>query len=75
MSYFRSPVPWAPATPDGLAAKTDKSKLIDILQKDIHFDPPHLEKCARAVDVNALLHSIVGMLENFGGLAEKICSL
>ena len=67
--------PWALVTPDGLAAKTNKSKLIHILKKKIHFNPPHLEQFAYAVDGKSLQHSIVGMPENVGGLAENCFSL
>ncbi|KAL8613731.1 hypothetical protein ACOMHN_029588 [Nucella lapillus] len=34
MCYPLSPIPWSMATPDGMPAKTDKSKLMQLLEKE-----------------------------------------
>ena len=38
--YLRISVPWALTTPDGLPARTDKSKLNNILENEIKLRTP-----------------------------------
>ena len=70
-----SPVPWALANPDGLPVKTDKDKLMHMLEKHVDFEHPQLESCTFVIDGNAMLQSLVGLPGTFGELAQKIFSL
>ena len=75
LTYPMSPVPWALANPDGLPVKTDKAKLVHMLEKHVDFEHPQLESCTFVIDGNAMLQSLVGLPGTFGELAQKIFSL
>ena len=75
LTYPMSPVPWALANPDGLPVKTDKAKLMHMLEKHVDFEHPQLESCTFVIDGNAMLQSLVGLPGTFGELAQKIFSL
>ena len=75
LAYPMSPVPWSLATPDGLPVKTNKAKLMHILEEPVDFEEPQLELCTYVIDGNAMLQSLVGLPGTFGELAQKVFSL
>lgn len=73
LSFPLSPIPWALATADGLPVKTDKSKLLHLLESDVEAPlTPKLEDSVYIIDGNAVLHSLVDIPPTFVQLAKKV---
>ena len=73
--YSLGPVPWSLATPDGQMAKTTKSTLLQLLEKDC--DPIEVvpNDAVWVVDAMALLQSITNVPRTFGELAEAVFTM
>ncbi|KAL8571804.1 hypothetical protein ACOMHN_053962 [Nucella lapillus] len=72
MCYPLSPIPWSMATPDGMPAKTDKSKLMQLLEKEQVLQDLDRSKCTSIVDGMVLLHSLTALPSTFAELADKV---
>ena len=76
LQYELGPLPWSLATGDGSIAKTQKSKVLDVLKKIgsscDNAIPPHT---AVTLDAMAMLQSLVHPAATFGGLAEEVFSM
>ena len=73
LTYPLGPVPWSMATPDGFPMKTDKSKLLHLLEASVEpSEMPPLNTAVYVVDGNALLQSMVSIPDNFEALAENV---
>ena len=75
LKYSLGPVPWSLAIPDGQMAKTMKSILLHLLEKDV----PPFEAVPRdavwIVDAMVLLQSLSNVPRMFGELVEAIFCL
>ncbi|KAK3106630.1 hypothetical protein FSP39_024006 [Pinctada imbricata] len=76
-TYPLGPVPWALATADGVPFKSDKAKLLHVLESNLPSvtNVPQRQTTAYICDGNALLHSLIGIPETFGQITEKIFDL
>ena len=72
MCYPLSPIPWSLATPDGMPAKTDKSKLLHLLEKEQELQDLDHSKCTSIVDGMVLLQSLTALPSTFAELADKV---
>lgn len=74
LSFPLGPVPWSLATADGAPTKTDKSKLMHFLEKNVNTAeaPTTLTSTSYIIDGNALLHAQMSLPTTFGELAENI---
>lgn len=76
LSYPLGPVPWSLATADGMPAKTEKAKLMHVLESTIQpqtIQPQ--ENAVHVVDGNAILQSIISVPDTFEELAEYVFNL
>ena len=74
MTFPMSPVPWALGTPDGQPVKTDKSKLMHLIETSSEAcqETPNTAECTSVMDGMALLHAFHGLPDTFSELADKI---
>lgn len=72
LKYSLGPVPWSLATPDGQIAKTTKSLLLHLLEKDVPPVEAVPQDAVWVVDAMALLQSLSHAPRTFGELAEAI---
>ena len=64
------------ATGDGSPVKTQKSKVLDILEKSISSSLDAIPPCtAFIIDAMALLQTLVHPASTFGGIAEQLFSM
>ena len=72
MTFLLGPVPWSLSAPDRISTKTDKSKLLHVLQS--HIEPTLDWSCnvAHNFDGNAILQSIIGFPVTFKDLTEPV---
>lgn len=71
-SYPLGPLPWAPATADGMPAKTDKAKLLHCLEGKNQVQRPTTGEISYIVDGNAVLQAMVSLPGTFGdGVFEQ----
>lgn len=76
LHYPLGSVLWALATPDGCPVKTDKSKLLHHLEKDVPLaaKPPN-DSTIYIIDGNAFLQSLTARPVTFEELAEKVFNM
>ena len=55
--------------------KTEKAKLMHLLEKDIEFDHPEYGECTAIVSGMTLVLSLVGFPATFRDLADKVLCL
>ena len=72
MCYPLSPVPWALAVPDGLPAKTEKTKLVHLLVESESKEHSDQGKCHYITDAMFHLQLFTSLPSTFGELAERI---
>ena len=71
--YSLSPIPWSLATGDGCYAKTNKSQLLHMLEKECpNVEAPVPDDVSYVVDGNALIQSLTKLPGTFGELAQLI---
>lgn len=70
--YSLGPLPWSPASADGSLCKTDKSKLLESLTKDIEPAEDVPPTAAIIVDGMAVLQSLKQVPETFEELALAV---
>ena len=72
LSSLLGPVPWSLSTPHRIFTKTDKSKLLHVLQS--HIEPTLDWPCSVAhnYDGNAILQSIIAFPVTFKGLMKPV---
>ena len=76
LNYELGPIPWSLATGDGGLVKTQKSKVLEILEKTIIDSLDLIPPCtATMIDAMALLQSITHAAPTFGGITEQIFSM
>lgn len=76
LSYPLGPVPWSLATADGMPVKTDKSKLMHILESNIEPTTTHpRENVVHIFDGNATLQSLPLVPDTFEQLAETVFNM
>ena len=70
--YLLGPLPWYLSTPDRISTKTNKSKLLHVLQS--HIEPTLDWPCSAAhnFDGNAILQSIIAFPIAFDDLMEPV---
>ena len=72
LSHPLGPLPWSLATIDGSLAKTPKSKLVLVLEKDVAPLDEEPDATLWILDAMAILQSIRRVPETFGELAEQV---
>ena len=75
LKYTQGPLPWSLATPEGLYVKTSKSKLAEVLEKDVDPCAEEPDASVYILDGMALLQSIKNVPRTFGDLAEYMLKL
>ena len=75
LKYTLGPLPWSLATPEGLYVKTSKSKLAEVLEKDVDPCAEKPDASVYILDGMALLQSIKNVPRTFGDLAEYMLKL
>ena len=73
--YSLGPLPWSLASADGSLAKTDKSKLLEILTKDIQLVEDVPPTSAIIIDGMAIVQSLIPIPDTFEELALKVFHL
>ena len=73
--FSLGPLPWSLATPDGQLAKTTKSTLLNLLEKDVAPQEEVPANAAWVVDAMALLQSISSPPRTFADLAETVFTM
>ena len=69
LQYSLGPLPWALATPDGNLAKTNKAKLMHLLEEGTE---PEEDIPAWILDGMAILQSLNQLPRTFGKLAKLV---
>ena len=72
LTFELGPLPWSLATPDGCPSKIQKSKLLDLLEKDIEPEDDVLPTAAVIVDAMATLQALGSPSATFGELARQV---
>jgi hypothetical protein len=73
LSYPLSPVPWALSTADGLPVKTDKAKLMHLLEADVATPvAPKAQESVYVMDGSAVLHALVDLPITFEQVAMMV---
>ncbi|KAK3728506.1 hypothetical protein QZH41_002367 [Actinostola sp. cb2023] len=74
LSYPLGPVPWALAIAksDGMPVKTEKAKLLHILEGKNQVQRPTTGDIFYVIDGNALLQAMVAIPSTFGDLADSV---
>ena len=72
LSHPLGPLPWSLATINGSLAKTPKSKLVLVLEKDVAPLDEEPDATLWILDAMAILQSIRRVPETFGELAEQV---
>ena len=76
LCYPLSPVPWALATADGLPVKTDKAKLMHLLEAGVTSPlAPKVDDSVYIMDGNAVLYALVDLPTTFEQVAKKVFEL
>ena len=76
LSYPLAPIPWALSTADGHLVKTDKAKLLHLLETGVTSpDAPKVEDSVYIIDANAILQALIGLPTTFEELAKKVFDL
>ena len=72
LPFLLGPAPWSLSTPDGIPTKTDKSKLLHVLQS--HTEPTIDQPCSAAhnFDCNAILQSLIAFPVTFNDQAKLV---
>ena len=72
LPFFLGPVPWSLSTPDRISTKTDKSKLLHVLQS--HIEPTLNWQCSDAHNFygNVILQSIIAFPVTLKDLTEPV---
>eukprot|EP00745_Piridium_sociabile_P026705 TRINITY_DN42673_c0_g1_i18.p1 TRINITY_DN42673_c0_g1~~TRINITY_DN42673_c0_g1_i18.p1 ORF type:complete len:760 (+),score=189.88 TRINITY_DN42673_c0_g1_i18:236-2515(+) len=73
LQFPLGPVPWSLAMSDGTPAKTDKAKLLHLLETESHrAEKPASDTNTYVIDGNAMFQQQVALPTTFGELAEQI---
>ena len=76
LSCLLAPIPWALSTADGHLVKTDKTKLLPLLETGVTSpDAPKVEDSVYIIDANAILQALIGLPTTFEELARKVFDL
>ena len=72
LTFELGPLPWSLATPDGSPCKTQKSKLLALLEGDIQPEEDVPVTAAVIVDAMATLQALTSPPATFGELAQQV---
>ena len=75
LRYTLGPFPWSFATPEGFYVKTPRSKLAEVLKKDVDPSAEEPDASVYILDGAAVLQSIKNVPRTFGDLAEYMLKL
>ena len=65
LPFLLKPVPWSLSTPNGIPTKTEKSKLLHVLQSHIEPTLDRPNSAAQYFDGNAILQSLIAFPVTF----------
>lgn len=71
LAYPLGPIPWSLATPDGTPLSTNKASVMHLYERG-HILPTKPINPAYVFDGNHQFHTLVGIPDTFGELAEKV---